>query len=1100
MMKDANYLFDNGYMSLHALADRIISRSPSEIRIALFNAAGSAKNMFDFSKAAEKVIPLAFGREGSMNAVRFQPMKTYKQKKPADNRKDKFCELHGKLGHSTDECSTLTKLKKLGWEKNTTLSSTNMVESDKNESNDEVNQSFYFSFSSLNNIVNPFSITGMIKDSKIPILIDTGADLSLVSKTLLPNNYCIKKTSQTARAANGGQIPILGFIESLSLKVDQNIICINKILVTSSNLNYLLLGAPEILAHPELITSILENKRKPIPNNQQPVELRVVQLANNRLESQEQEIRKKFSDLFASEISPSKVCSIKKHKIDTGEHQPICQKEHRIPIHLEDKVQIVMDQLKKQQICQSSVSPWRSSLVVVPKEDDKIRLCVDYRALNEITVKNAYSLPRTDSIIDTLAKAEIFSVMDATSGYYQIALDEEDMKKTAFCWKGELLEFTRMPFGLCNAPATFQSIMNTILKDENWKFAIPYLDDIIVFSNSVAEHKNHLEIVLGKLKAAGISLNSNKSKFFKTEVSFLGNIISKGQVKPDPQKIQAIRDCQPPNTLRELRSFLGLANFCSAYVKHYATIAAPLTDLLKGEVKASQKKICWTQESMEAFEKLKSDIAEVTSRAQPDKDKDFILTTDASDKAMGAVLSQIDDEGNERMIACFSKKFVKAQLHYSTTDKEALAVEKGILHFDHYLRGKKFILRTDHQALQYIKTASNHNSRILRLSLNLQKYSYTPIYIKGETNIADILSRPAENEINTVQNTDLTDNQKEEILKSFHDLLGHGSASNMKFAIKNIFDWKGIHADIDMIVKKCTICNKAGESLMNTKNKVIETSYPNELWEVDLIGRIPGKDGQNDFIFIAIDHYTKWMETRKLKNKSSSVILKAIQELIIDKHGIPNRILSDNGLEFKNEQVAKLCEELNFKWDFSSPRHHETVGGVERGNQTFINILKKVTDFGKLSWPGHLEKATQAYNISYHRGINTSPYILKYGRTPKLEIAGKVIESKELSKPELIEMKEEHFKHYQESIKKGTKEVKYNLEIGDYVLIFNPPLSNKLAEKWHSGYRISGKIEPDAYLVVKEGKEFRVNKAHIKKDFSYQASNPGGEVSYIYSL
>ena len=230
----------------------------------------------------------------------------------------------------------------------------------------------------------------------------------------------------------------------------------------------------------------------------------------------------------------------------------------------------------------------------MPKEDNKIRLCIDYRALNDVTIKNAYPLPRIDDIIDTLAKAEIFSVMDATSGYHQIALEEKDAEKTAFAWKGQLYEFTRMPFGLYNAPATFQSIMNTILKDENWKFTIPYLDDIIVFSSNVEEHKRHLEIVLGKLKAAGLTLNSNKSKFFQKEVQFLGNIIGKNFVKPDPKKINAILDCQPPNTLRELRSFLGLANFCSPFIKHFATIASPLTDLLQGETKASQKKIIWS--------------------------------------------------------------------------------------------------------------------------------------------------------------------------------------------------------------------------------------------------------------------------------------------------------------------------------------------------------------------------------------------------------------------------------------------------------------------------------------------------------------------------
>ena len=218
----------------------------------------------------------------------------------------------------------------------------------------------------------------------------------------------------------------------------------------------------------------------------------------------------------------------------------------------------------------------------MPKDGDEIRLCIYYRALNEITVKNSYTLPRIDDIIDTLAKANIFSVMDFTSGYHQITLGDDNIKKTAFSWKGELFEYTRMSFELCNAPATFQSIMNTVLKEENWKFAIPYLDDIIVFSQSIEEHKRHLEIVLGELKATGLTLNSKKSKFFQTEVEFLGNVISKEHVKPDLKKIQALSECQPPNTLRELGFFLRFSNFYSSFIIQFVIITSLLTDLLKG--------------------------------------------------------------------------------------------------------------------------------------------------------------------------------------------------------------------------------------------------------------------------------------------------------------------------------------------------------------------------------------------------------------------------------------------------------------------------------------------------------------------------------------
>jgi hypothetical protein len=244
-----------------------------------------------------------------------------------------------------------------------------------------------------------------------------------------------------------------------------------------------------------------------------------------------------------------------------------------------------------------------------------------------------------------------------------------------------------------------------------------------------------------------------------------------------------------------------------------------------------------------------------------------------------------------------AKKFIKAQSNYSTTDKEATALEKGILHFDHYLRGKPFILRTDHQALSYIKIASNQNSRILRMALRLQEYMFTPVYIKGESNIADIFSRPTEQKtINNVSQMTMTEEEKERILKKYHELSGHGSINNMKFLMKNHYHWEGIYKDIEQFTEKCPTCNKSGEALINSRNRVIITTHPNELWEIDLIGRIPGENNTNFFIFVAIDHYTKWMETKILRNKSADEIVKAIEQLIINKHGIPSRIVTDKGL------------------------------------------------------------------------------------------------------------------------------------------------------------------------------------------------------------
>ncbi|KAF9758266.1 Retrovirus-related Pol polyprotein from transposon, partial [Nosema granulosis] len=416
-----------------------------------------------------------------------------------------------------------------------------------------------------------------------------------------------------------------------------------------------------------------------------------------------------------------------------------------------------------------------------------------------------------------------------------------------------------MPFGLCNAPATFQRAIDFILKDCLGKFVIPYLDDIIIYSNNQEDHKYHVEYVLKKLKAHNIILNKSKCKFFRKEVKILGNIISEGMVKPDPEKISCIKQYPLPETVRELRSFLGIANYCREFIVDFAGKTKCLYDLLKGETKRSVRRLNHTEETLDAFNMIRRSLTDSTSRAQPDFNREFILTTDASEIGMGAILSQIDERGQERMISAFSKNFDKHQRNYSVTDKELLAVVKSIEHYRHYLLGKEFLLKTDHKALTYLWKSKNPTSRLLKWAMKLQEYKFRVVYIKGEDNTADGYSRI--NMLRTDKEKKLSEEDKDKILKEYHITLGHGSKNNMKYAISRRYNWPGMYKEIEKVCDECVTCKRFGNQEINTKNKVIETSRENELWEIDLVGRISDK-GKNKFIFVGIDHYSKWIETR----------------------------------------------------------------------------------------------------------------------------------------------------------------------------------------------------------------------------------------------
>lgn len=331
-------------------------------------------------------------------------------------------------------------------------------------------------------------------------------------------------------------------------------------------------------------------------------------------------------------------------------------------------------------------------VVPVMKKDGTLRLCVDYREINAISTKDRYPLPNIEEIIDNLAECSVFSSLDATAGYHQFLIDKRDRKKTAFRFDGGFYEFVRMPFGLCNAPATFQRAMDKIFTGINGVYVIPYLDDIIVFSKTHDDHNLHIREVLSRLKKNNIVLNEGKCNFSKKEIKILGRVISKGLVKADPTKVEAINGFKMPKTIKELRSFLGLLNFCREFIPGLSSKAKVLFSKLEGFPRKSNKAITLTEEEREVFYNLRQEISKETARCQPNLNGEFIVTTDPSDFAIGGILSQINPDGKEQLIHTFSKTLVAAEKNYSVTDKELLAVVKTLSHFRKYLIGKKLPL------------------------------------------------------------------------------------------------------------------------------------------------------------------------------------------------------------------------------------------------------------------------------------------------------------------------------------------------------------------------------------------------------------------------
>jgi RNase H-like domain found in reverse transcriptase/Reverse transcriptase (RNA-dependent DNA polymerase)/Integrase zinc binding domain/Chromo (CHRromatin Organisation MOdifier) domain len=398
----------------------------------------------------------------------------------------------------------------------------------------------------------------------------------------------------------------------------------------------------------------------------------------------------------------------------------------------------IEENLKKGFIRPSN-SPAGSPILFVPKKDGTLRLCVDYRKLNNITIKDRYALPLVPELQDRLCEARIFTSLDLRGAYNLIRMKEGEEWKTAFRTKYGLYEYRVMPFGLTNAPATCQRMINDLLREYLDVFVVAYLDDILVYSKTETEHTEHVRKVLGKLQYANLLLKPEKCEFHKTELEFLGYIIGQNGIRMSPKKIQAVRDWPIPGSVKAVQAFLGFANFCRKFIEGYSMITQPLTDLTKKE-----QAFTWTKEAQKAFETLKEKFTTAPILTIFDPEKAVILETDASDYAIGACLGQHDDQGQTRPVAYYSRKLTSPERNYDVHDKELLAIVEAFKQWRVYLHGTHHRIQvyTDHKNLTAFTTTKILNRRQVRWSEELSEYNFVISYRRGQENgRADALSR-----------------------------------------------------------------------------------------------------------------------------------------------------------------------------------------------------------------------------------------------------------------------------------------------------------------------------------------------------------------------
>uniref|UniRef100_A0A8C5PP08 ribonuclease H n=1 Tax=Leptobrachium leishanense TaxID=445787 RepID=A0A8C5PP08_9ANUR len=426
------------------------------------------------------------------------------------------------------------------------------------------------------------------------------------------------------------------------------------------------------------------------------------------------------------------------HQVDTPGQRPLRQPAYRLPEAVRESMRAEIREMLELGVIEPSASPWASPVVLVPKKDGTTRFCVDYRRINDCTITDAYPMPRVDELLDQISRGHFLTTVDLCKGYWQIPLAEEATPKSAFITPFGLYQFRVMPFGMKNAPATFQRLIDCLL-DGLQGFACAYLDDIAIYSQTWEEHLDHVGTVLGRIRDANLTLKPEKCKVGMAEVQYLGHRVGCGIQRPEPAKIEAILDWPTPVTKTQVLAFLGTAGYYRKFVPHYSDLAKPLTDLTK---KSLPRQVLWSPECEQAFRQLKAALTQAPLLAAPNYNKRFVVHTDASMFGLGAVLSQVGDDGGDHPVAFISRKLLPREVGYAAVEKECLALVWALRKLQPYVYGRSFTVMTDHNPLVWLnRMIGSENGRfgpsgrIAKWSIRtIRSESATPRFLTANTN------------------------------------------------------------------------------------------------------------------------------------------------------------------------------------------------------------------------------------------------------------------------------------------------------------------------------------------------------------------------------
>eukprot|EP00253_Pinus_taeda_P019879 PITA_19879 len=910
---------------------------------------------------------------------------------------------------------------------------------------------------------------GKISNLTISVLIDPGATLSYVNPKVVErcNLQSVKfKNPWLVQLATGAKRRVIAKINDCSFTIaDQPI---------TANLNIFPLGSYDILIgmdwlekHWSLVdckTKIIyyrdqQGNNKEMQGIKQPVQVRPItanQLvkcvrkgcqvyaiqvgyANSKDKTASLNnipVIQEFADVFPEEIpglSPRRNIDFTIELVPGA--APVSRAPYRMSVPELTELKMQLQELLEKNYIRPSVSPWGAPVLFVKKKDGTLRMCIDYRQLNKLTIKNKYPLPRIDELFDQVKGATVFSKIDLRSGYHQIRMKDEDIAKTAFRTRYGHYEFVVLPFGLTNALETFMCLMNGIFHPYLDQFVLIFIDDILIYSCTIEEHHEHLRIVLQTLREHQLYAKFSKCDFFKEEIQYLGHVITKDGIAVDLEKIKAIMEWPVPKDVADVRSFMGLVGYYRRFVEGFSKVAFPITSLQK-----KGKLFHWTPNCQKSFEQLKHLLTTAPILSISDPNKDYIVCTDASKEGLGGVLMQ---EG--RVIAYESRKLKEHEQKYSAYDLELATVIHALKMWRHYLMGRKFLLHTDHHSLTNYFSQPTLNARQARWVDFLSGFDFDIKHLQGKENkVADALSRKVQNlyEVSIsgwkspfleiikeiadqdteyqqlklqIQQSAREDSQQEYELDDagriyFKKRLYVPNKSRIRNLIMDEFH-----------VSHYAECQQIKAEHQHPGGLLQPLPVPEWKWEIismDFIMGLPKTKKNNDSIFVVVDKLSKAAHFIPVQSTyRAAQIAHIFMQNVFKLHGLPKTIISDRDVKFTSAFWKTLFAELGTQLNFSTAYHPQTDGQTERVNQMVEDMLRAYVMQQPTRWEDYLHLVEFAYNNGYHTSTQMSPFEVMYGRKCRTPTSWGEPEDKLSLGPEMLKEMEDMVKRVRVNLK-----------------------------------------------------------------------------------